>query len=79
MAANARISPPKPIAWLANAAFRVSGRYATVWPSLHTQLGMHLDEKREVYLYAQKLIRDRDPEIRKVGADLLQILGEGES
>lgn len=28
----------------------------------------------QALLYAEKLLRDRDPEIRKIGADLKQIL-----
>jgi hypothetical protein len=67
------------VAGAANLVFRISGRYATVWPSLHATLGVFLEEKRQVYLYAQKMLRDRDPVIRKCGADILQILGEDPS
>jgi hypothetical protein len=42
--------------------------------SLEAQLAGAVDALREVRLYAEKMMRDREPEIQRHGADVLRIV-----
>jgi hypothetical protein len=48
---------------------------ATVWPSTHAQHGELLSRVREAWLLAELWKRSTNADVRRMGADLAQVLG----
>lgn len=41
--------------WVADLVMPWAARHATVWPSTHAQLGVHLGEKKELFAEVERL------------------------